>query len=167
MKLKHITEQQVATRTLYVHGSATQDAVADITVDDMLVHQGSITSGVLFNFSTDVTKHGSVKVNIKMLQGSITITHNRVTYPATNGYVNMPQPIIQPNLPNTITDETTYDHYMFNGPTQWIIDETDSTVVVDDFYSAVVRQFMVPDWQYNNYPVDINNLDYRQLVVDR
>ena len=146
------------------------DAIADITVDGKLVHSGPISGTRLFEFTTDVSKHGKVTIHIKMQQGSITVTHNRVTYPAlvnrTSGFVNMPQPIKQPNLPFTVTNEISYDHYMFNGPKQWIISTnvTDNTVVIENFYNAVSTGFIKPDWQYDYYPVDIENLSYVSLM---
>jgi hypothetical protein len=50
---------------------------------------------------------------------------------------------------------------MFNGPNQWIIDtDTDNQVVVlHDFYNAVSTKFIIPDWQYDAYPVKLDSLD--------
>jgi len=171
MKLKHITEQQVATRTLHTFGEVEPNTIADVYVDGKLCHTGLVSDGVIFNFTTDVQKHGSVSITINVLQGSIVLTHNRVTYPAIvkgkAGYVNMPQPIVQPNLGIIITGTVTYNHYMFNGPTQWIVENpnsNDATQVTDDFYEAVARRWMIPDWQYDNHPVDIDNLSYKNLI---
>jgi len=160
----------MTTRTLYVHGTFTSDANADITVEGKLVHSGPVHGTRLFEFTTDVSKHGKVSIHIKMQQGSITVTHNRVTYPAlinrVAGFINMPQPIKQPNLPFTVTDELIYDHYMFNGPKQWIISTytTDNIVVIENFYSSITSGFIRPDWQYDYYPVDIENLNYVSLM---
>ena len=157
-------------RTLQTYGTSTTDAIADITVDDILVHSGPLTSSKLFEFTTDVSKHGKVSVCIKMLQGSITVTHNRVTYPAlindVVGHVDMPQPIEQPNLPFTVTSKLTYNHYMFNGPKQWIIstNNTENIVIVENFYSAVMSGFIKPDWQYQYYHVDMENLSHVSLM---
>jgi hypothetical protein len=160
----------MTTRTFYAHGTSTNDVIADITVDGKLVHSGPINGSSLFKFTTSVWKHGKVGIQIKMQQGSITVTHNRVTYPALIngkiGFVNMPQPITQPNLPFTVTDEITYDHYMFNGPMQWIIstDTSEDIVVIENFYSAIVSGFIEPDWQYDCCPVDVENLSYVSLM---
>lgn len=160
----------MASRTLHTHGTFTSDAIADITVDDKVVHSGPIIGTRLFNFTTDVSKHGKVRVHIKMQQGSITVTHNRVTYPAlingVTGFVDMPQPIKQPNLPFTVTNELTYDHYMFNGPKQWIIstDNSEDIVVIEDFYDAIVSRFIQPNWQYDYHPVNIENLSHVSLI---
>ena len=157
-------------RTLHVYGTASIDAEAVVTVDNNIVHQGNVVGPILFTFTTSVTKHGSVSICIKMLNGSLTVTHNRAVYPARingeHGTVDMPQPIIQPNLPFVVDNELTYNHYMFNGPKQWIISVVDNSkeIVVDDFYQAVVSGFMRPDWQYDYCPVDIENLTYVSLV---
>ena len=160
----------MTTRTLYTYGTLTSDAIADITVDGKLVHSGPINGTKLFEFTTDVSKHGKVSIHIKIQRGSITVTHTRVTYPAmingTVGFVNMPQPIKQPNLPLTVIDEITYDHYMFNGPKQWIISTSvkDNTVVIENFYNAVASGYIKPDWQYDYCPVDIENLSFVSLM---
>jgi hypothetical protein len=155
----------MAFRTLHTFGTVNGNTAAIIKVDDNLVHAGPLTSGLLFEFITDVTLHGNAVISIEILYGSLLITHNRVTYPAlirgTKGYVNMPQPIIQPNLPLLVENIIIYDHYMFNGPNQWIIDtDTDNQVVVlHDFYNAVSTKFIIPDWQYDAYPVKLDSLD--------
>ena len=155
----------MAYRTLHTYGVIKEDTAAIIRVDNQLVHNGPLNNGLLFEFITDVTLHGKVIVSIEILYGSVTITHNRATYPAlvkgVVGFVNIPQPIVQTNLPLVVSDNATYEHYMFNGPNQWIINSisTERLVVVDNFYSSVMSGFIRPDWQYNHIPVDLENLN--------
>jgi hypothetical protein len=161
----------MAQRTLHTFGTAKPNTFADIYVDKKLCYSGLAQTGLLFSFTTDVKKHGFVSITIDVKQGSITLGYNRVTYPALikgkPGFINMPQPIVQPTLETEITESFTYEHYMFNGPTQWIIDSptnNDETQVVDNFYKAAATGFISPDWQYKNEPVDINNLGYELLI---
>ena len=156
----------MAIRTLDTYGKINSPTSANITVDDKLVHTGILTNGILFSFKTDVSKHGKVIISIELLYGSITITNIRVTYPSNNnGLINMPQPIDQPLqpllLPLTIDNDITYNHYMFNGPKQWIIDEgiKENLIIIDNFYDSVKFKKIRPDWQYNNIPVDLNKIN--------
>ena len=159
----------MAIRTLYTYGEINSSTSANITVDGKLVHTGILNSGILFSFKTDVSKHGKVVVSIKLSYGSITITNVRVTYPAkinnNFGLVNMPQPIDQPLqpllMPFTIDNDITYNHYMFNGPEQWIIDGDlkENIIFIDNFYDSVKFKKIKPDWQYNNIPVELDKIN--------
>ena len=155
----------MAYRTLHTYGIVQEDTAAIVRVDNRIVHNGPLLDGLLFEFITDVTLHGKVIVSIEILYGAVTITHNRATYPAlvkdVDGFVNIPQPIVQPNLPLLVSKEATYEHYMFNGPNRWIVKSISSErlVVVNNFYSSVMSGFITPDWQYNHIPVDLGNLN--------
>jgi hypothetical protein len=160
----------LAYRTLHVCGICGNDTEAIVTVDNQIVHQGSMTNGVLFRFKTCVTLHGRVVISITIVKGWLTVTHNRVVYPAlinkVRGHVDMPQPIVQPNLPFTVTDQIIYDHYMFNGPFQWLIPSGNGTqVTISDFYQSVITGFMSPDWQYDHRRVDLNDLSHISLAI--
>jgi hypothetical protein len=152
----------MAYRTLHTFGTVSGTTAATVRVNNQIVHQGSVESGLLFEFITDVTLHGNVLVSIDIDYGELTLTHNRVTYPALirgkQGHVNMPQPIVQPNWPLVVSKHVTYKHYMINGPTQWLVDsDTDTNlVVVDDFYQACIINLIFGDFQYDAYLVDIN-----------
>jgi hypothetical protein len=154
----------MAYRTLHTFGTVSGNTAAIIRVNDQIVHNGPLESGVLFNFTTAVSLHGKVAISIEIIYGALTLTHNRVTYPALikgeKGFVNMPQPIIQPDLPLRVTDSLTYNHYMFNGPAQWIVDvdTTNRIVVIDDFYHACNTGFIIADFQYDAYDVDIDKI---------
>jgi hypothetical protein len=154
----------MAFRTIHTWGTVAGDTAAVVKVGKTIIHAGPLCSGLLFEFITDVTLHGKVSVTIEVLYGTLMITHNRVTYPALikgiHGFVNMPQPINQPNLPLTVDSVVTYDHYMFNGPAQWIVDTdvANRVVVVDDFFNAVSTDFIIPDWQYNQKPFDVSTI---------
>jgi hypothetical protein len=156
----------MAIRILDTYGKINSPSSANIKVDGKVVHNGILADGILFSFKTDVSKHGKVVVSIELLYGSITITNVRVTYPSNNnGLINMPQPIDQPLqpllLPLTINNDITYNHYMFNGPEQWIIDEstTENITIINNFYDSVKSKKIKPDWQYNNISVDLNKIN--------
>ena len=165
----------MATRTLYMHGTThNSEAAAIIKLDNNLIHSGPILDGILFSFITDVTKHGKVSISIEMLYGKITITDIRVTYPALinqrYGYINMPQPISQPltdndcksiQLPLEISNNQTYNHYMFNGPKQWIVNHNTDTrlVIIDRMSDAIISGTISPNWGYDCISVDTNRLD--------
>ena len=152
-------------RTLHTHGTVdTAEAAGVVMVDDVVVHAGKFTNGILFNFITECSKHGKVHVTIDMLYGAITITNVRVTYPAqvngSAGFIDIPQPIDQPFQPNllplSIGTYLEYDHYMFNGPAQWIVNwpSTTQTVVLDYINDHMVSGKLGLDWQYQHIPVD-------------
>jgi hypothetical protein len=159
------TNVNMSLRTIHTFGTTNGNTAATIKVNDQIVHSGPLESGMLFEFVTSVTLHGSVVVSIDMLYGSLTITHNRATYPALIneqvGFVNMPQPIVQPNLPLTVTDSAKYNHYIFNGPNRWLIkvDSPTRFVVIDDFYNAFTTSFIKEDFQYAPHIVDVNKLN--------
>lgn len=154
----------MAFRTIHTWGTVIGNTAAIIKVQGNVIHAGPLYSGLLFEFITDVKLHGKVSVSIELLYGAVSITHNRVTYPALikgiKGFVNMPQPINQPNLPLDVTNSVTYNHYMFNGPIQWIIDPDveNRVMVIDDFHNAVSTGFITPDWQYDSKPFDASRI---------
>jgi hypothetical protein len=90
-----------------------------------------------FEFQTPVDLHGSLSVSIKVTEGFVTLEKCTATYPATVNnqlsQITMQQPIKNPvglishneiqtlEFPITITEELSYQHLMFNGPSRFII----------------------------------------------
>jgi len=157
-------------RTLQMNGSINGETAAEITVDGKVVKSGPLHSGLLFEFITNVQLHGSVEIKIKLYHGGFTITDIRSQYPAlingnVSGFVNFPQPIRQPiaglTLPLSVTEDLSYQHFMYNGPTQWLIeDHSDQKVImIDDYYQAAKSGVIRTDWQYKHRTVDIEDLD--------
>ena len=140
-------------RTLRVYGKS--DTELEVTVDGQPVHS---TGSELFAFVTSVQKHGKVEVDIKT-SGRVTITNVTATYPALfnnefKGTVTFRQPIESPLVINRqafntliATDRLTYDHIMFNGPTEFGVTTT------ADIYEGVDLDL-----------VDLLNIDSTQII---
>lgn len=169
-RLLSILKPQESYRTLQMFGSVNNDAAAVITVDGNIVHSGPLKSGLLFEFITNVKVHGSAKVNISLTYGSFTITNIRARYPALinnsySGFVDFPQPISQPiigyTLPIVVNTDLTYNHFMYNGPKQWLTDSTTNqrVVVIEDYYTAAKTGIIKTDWQYRHKSINIDKLD--------
>ena len=124
------------TRILKVYYNSSQQADYTISVDGLLKDRSKNnfdSPQYYFEFVTPVTLHGSSTVHINVTKGYVTLVRCTATYPALingkNGKVTMQQPIHQPvgiivdntlqtkKFPITITDELSYQHIMFNGPT--------------------------------------------------
>lgn len=157
-------------RTLQTYGIVYGPTAAEVTVDQQIVHSGPLESGLLFKFITNVKVHGAVKVKIKLFYGKFTITHIRARYPALinnkyYGFVDFPQPISQPIIghiiPLTVDKSLIYEHFMYNGPKQWLInsDSDEQVIVVDDYYCAAKNGIIRTDWQYYHKTIDIEELD--------
>ena len=89
-------------RTFHIHGRA-DDSAGTVTVDGVVVHNGIIKDGILFEYVTASTLHGKVDVMVSMTYGSIIIDNVNVTYPA-------------------VIEDIEYSLYMYNGPAAWIVD---------------------------------------------
>ncbi len=156
----------MAYRTLQTHGVLNSDeAAALITVDNQIIHTGPLPKqNSLFQFITDVKFHGKVHVKIEMIYGSMTITHVRAVYSATinrsPGFVSFIQPIKQPLyplvMPLTINHALEYDHYMINGPEEWIVDQDvdQQYLEIDNVLKWQDLELIRANWNYRAQSFD-------------
>lgn len=168
-------------RTLKIYGHSIS-AVGNVTVDEQLIHTGQFTSSLLFKFSTDIIKHGSVDTNIILNCGQLMLSYIEVTYPAiinnnTNGFYTIKQPIAQPlvdvenreflSMPLVIKDKLHYKHLMFNGPSFWQL-EVDTKVPL--YHGINVHDMFVnyrkAVWEYEHQPFTPGSLeDIKNLIT--
>jgi hypothetical protein len=150
-------KRKQAYRTLQIYGDILDEPAGTVAVNNQIVHSGPFKSNLLFEFITNVKVNNTVKIDIEIISGSIIINKIRARYPALingqyKGFVDIPQPINQPlvgiELPLTIKSNTTYRHYMVNGPMQWLTESKTNkkVVVIDDFNHAIATGIIRPDW---------------------
>ena len=158
-------------RTFHTYGTVHGHTALIVSVNDQVVKKGELQElqcGLLFEFSTHVSLHGSVVVCIEIIHGSITISHSRVTYPAeVQGQlklVNMPQPIHQSVFPLHVNASVTYNHYMFNGPNRFVVNSeqlVDCVLVIHDFLQAIEHGIIKEKYDYD--AVKVVDLDIGTL----
>ena len=173
----------MTTRKFDIIGESSS-ANATIMVDNNIVFTGPISGSKLFTFTTDVTLHVKVKIEVKVHDGSIKIKKCLVTYPARingliSGFVQFDQPIKNPMTTQfngntialedvTVTDYFCYDHLMFNGPTVWNIQTTNEVDMVPgitiklkntDATGSTLVTSIVPDWGYEHRQIDVLSVE--------
>ena len=121
-------------RTLKVYFESSKYAEFDIQIDGASAE----IERDYFQFQTRVDLHGSCSVSIKVTKGFVLLKRCTATYPAIineqPSQITMFQPIKSPvalvssneiqilDFPIKITDQLSYQHLMFNGPSFFIID---------------------------------------------
>ena len=170
-------------RTLKVYFESSKNAEFNIQID------GAATEieRDYFQFQTRVDFYGSCSVSIKVTKGSVTLERCTATYPAIindqPSQITMSQPIKSPvalvssdeiqilDFPVKITDQLSYQHLMFNGPSYFIIDSKEEEYSNNLYIGNLLNRDINPsikniDTVYNYIPQSndlLSNSDLEQL----
>ena len=151
----------------------------------------SSNTDLIYSFSTETTLHDSYNIKIEVTKGSLILEKCLVDYPAIlngkKGKITFDQPIETPlykfngyeleaqPFPITINEGETveFEQLMFNGPTLFDVELTDTTKVKESIYigNLITKEFIpemkniVPIYDYE--PQDHNiwsNVSLQYLV---
>lgn len=181
----------VENRILKVYFNTSEYAEYNIFVDEVPVEISKNNFSFpqyYFQFQTSVDLHGSSAVRLNVTKGSITLVRCTATYPAVindkYGNVTMQQPIQEPiglvrnriletkKFPITITNDFSYQHIMFNGPTLFKVKSKQyyNNLYIGDVLDGHTHpdiENLEPVYNYSSQPNDIFSKADLQLLHNK